>query len=409
MSHAATDWAVRQRGISAVEARVLWHLADCHNPVLGCFPSQAYLADNSEVDERTVRRTLVSLRSKRLISWDDSREGNRRGNNRYRLAFEPDFEPFQPDNLSGSDCASTGHSDASQPDKSDRLNRTPESAEPVIEPVTEPEREVRAGAVGQEGEIVDAGEDDGDDRPGTAAFEKRVMRFCNGRGFVAGAWPDWDTSSLTWIGAHFAKLSPSERADAERWRDAYLLDIAARKRSPVKVGVFLRDRHWTGLDPMLLARAEKQKSAQLAPAEQTKPDGWAACLGPVGMAWLFAKLLAGPADAKLMGRPLLTDPVLRQAWPAVWWWQAMQRQKGGAVFDPPWHELRPAMEFVPKGTDVLAAWRQEFEARGWRWLNALDAGDGVYCPKGGPDGLPAFRQAVEGLTRDDAAGSEAAE
>ena len=43
-----------------------------------------------------------------------------------------------------------------------------------------------------------------EDRPQRAAFQKRVMRFCNGRGFAAGAWTDWDTSSPEWIARQFA-------------------------------------------------------------------------------------------------------------------------------------------------------------------------------------------------------------
>jgi hypothetical protein len=299
-----------------------------------------------------------------------------------------------------------------------------------IEPVLEPEEREARESDGQEGEIdpetsrPDGGDavdeplaseaaetpgrperSDGDrnapdgggeaaDTPGRAEFEKRVMRFCNGRGFAAGPWRDWDTSSPGWIARQFAALSVAERADAERWRDPYLLDLAARKKNPVPVGTFLRDRLWTGLDPMLLERAERHRQARLAPEERPRPDGWAACMGPVGMAWLMAKLLAGPEDAEAMARPIVTEAVLRDAWPALWWWQAVQRQRGGAAFDPQWHALKGAMEPVPAGTAMLARWRSEFEARGWKWLSAFDQAAVVYLPVGGPEGLEAFRAAV---------------
>ncbi|UIK04892.1 helix-turn-helix domain-containing protein [Neorhizobium galegae] len=87
MSHKATMWAVTVRGITCAEARVLWHLADCHNPVEGCFPSQDYLAEACEIDERTVRRLLANLRGKSLINWTEQRDGKYRKNNRYALAF----------------------------------------------------------------------------------------------------------------------------------------------------------------------------------------------------------------------------------------------------------------------------------------------------------------------------------
>lgn len=229
------------------------------------------------------------------------------------------------------------------------------------------------------------------DTPGTADFEKRVMRFCNGKGFDAGPWPDWDTSSPSYIGRQMAALSSGQRVEAERWRDPYLLDLAARKRKPVPPGVFLRDRLWEGLDPQILTRAERLKAAKLKPEERPKPDGWAACMGPVGMAYLFARLLSGP-ECETDG-PVMMRSQLQRAWPDVVAWQDALNANGGSVFGDRWHGLKGAMEPVPPG-DVLDAWRIAFDARGWPWLPAFDRADVVYCPKGGPDCLEAFEQAV---------------
>lgn len=261
-------------------------------------------------------------------------------------------------------------------------------------PESTDEREARAQADEGDSPENEAPDVPEQDRPGLAEFEKRVMRFCNGTGFAGGKWPDWDTSSPGWIARQFAALSVEERAEAERWRDAYLLDMAARKVRPVTVGVFMRDKLWTGLDPAVLARAEKQKQARLKPEEVARPEGWAAALGPVGMAWLFAHLLDGPKDMALASRPFLSDPQLREAWPSLWWFQAILRQSGGAMFDPPWHGLKGGMEPVPQGSEVLAAWRALFAARGWRWLAPFDGAPVVYCPKGGPEGLSAFERCV---------------
>ena len=235
-----------------------------------------------------------------------------------------------------------------------------------------------------------------DDTPGTAAFQKRVMRFCSGRGFIAGPWPDWDANaSPEWIARRFAALTSEERLEAERWRDPYLLDIAARKKVPIVVGNFFKGKAWTGLDPAILDRVEKLRQGKLAPDERAKPDGWAACLGPVGMARLFATLLAGPADAAAARGPLLTDPLLRAAWPQVFEWQALLRMKGGVVFGPRWHALKAVMEPVPQGTAGLADWKAAFAERGWPWLAAFDRAEVVYCPKGGPaQGLGAFERAL---------------
>ena len=48
MSHAATNWAIQQRGLKPATKIVLWHLCDRHNPDFGCFPTQARLAEDYE-------------------------------------------------------------------------------------------------------------------------------------------------------------------------------------------------------------------------------------------------------------------------------------------------------------------------------------------------------------------------
>lgn len=68
MSHEATNWAIKQRGLKPAAKILLWHLADCHNPAYGCFPSQEYLAEHAEMSERSVRRHLEELEELGLIS-----------------------------------------------------------------------------------------------------------------------------------------------------------------------------------------------------------------------------------------------------------------------------------------------------------------------------------------------------
>ncbi|RWF02984.1 helix-turn-helix domain-containing protein [Mesorhizobium sp.] len=407
MSHAATKWAFDQpeihRDMKPSEWAVLMVLADCHNPVNGCFPSQDYICSKTNLAERAVRDQLTHLRERGLIDWDAVRENGKRGSNRYRLGFEPDF---QPANSAGS---STGEIEPVQPADSDSFNRQNLPPNLVREPVKEPvEREREREEKGEETPSADAGQVTGEDTPGTAAFEKRVMRFCNGRGFMAGPWPDWDTSSPGWIAARFAALSSEERLEAERWRDPYLLDLVARKKTPVPVGVFFKGKTWTGLDAGVLERAEKQRIARLPPDERARPEGWAKCLGPVGMARLFAELLDGQSKGLALSKPFVSDAELREAWPFLWRFRALLRQKGGAEFGPRWHALKTAMEPVPQGTETLAAWKSDFLERGWLWLAEFDRIDVVYCPAGGPAGLEPFEQAVRG-TNDDASGREAAE
>ncbi|WP_235915796.1 hypothetical protein, partial [Brucella anthropi] len=240
-----------------------------------------------------------------------------------------------------------------------------------------------------------------DDNPASAAFRKRVARFCNGTGFVAGPWKDWDVgAALDWIAKRFASLTPEERRDAEQWRDAYLLDVAARKKSPQAVGNFLRDRTWTALDPEILKRVETVK-VQAARVEDRMPEGWAAAFGPVGMARLFSLLLAGPADPALASGSFLPRAVLAKAWPDLARYRDVQQIRGGAVFPAWWHATGAYMEPVPQDTVTLLEWKDEFRRRLWPWPAEFDRLQVVFCPKGGPSALDDFEAALRCLGDDD--------
>jgi DNA-binding transcriptional MocR family regulator len=67
MSHAATNWAIQQRGLKPAAKIVLWHLCDRFNPDYGCFPSQARLAEDCEISRATLNRHLDDLEAAGLI------------------------------------------------------------------------------------------------------------------------------------------------------------------------------------------------------------------------------------------------------------------------------------------------------------------------------------------------------
>ena len=59
MSHAATNWAIQQRGLKPTTKIVLWHLCDRFNPDFGCFPSQEQLAEGNPAGAaRTLRSAM---------------------------------------------------------------------------------------------------------------------------------------------------------------------------------------------------------------------------------------------------------------------------------------------------------------------------------------------------------------
>ena len=106
MSHAATNWAIQQRGLKPTTKIVLWHLCDRFNPDFGCFPSQEQLADDCEISRSTLNEHLVLLETAGLIRRVQRlNPGNKRQMpTRYILAFEPGFTQHQ-----GAPCPKIGH------------------------------------------------------------------------------------------------------------------------------------------------------------------------------------------------------------------------------------------------------------------------------------------------------------
>lgn len=94
MSHEATSWAIKQRGLKPYAKIVLWHLADRHNPDFGCFPSQDRLAADAEVSRSALNNQLSELENLGLIRRQRrvDPDTHKQQSTRYILAFEDDFE-----------------------------------------------------------------------------------------------------------------------------------------------------------------------------------------------------------------------------------------------------------------------------------------------------------------------------
>lgn len=89
MSHSATDWAIKQRGLKPAAKIVLWHLCDRYHPDHGCFPSLDTLADDCEMSRRSVQDQLAELEKSGLIKVEKMpRQNGQLPRNRYLLAFE---------------------------------------------------------------------------------------------------------------------------------------------------------------------------------------------------------------------------------------------------------------------------------------------------------------------------------
>ena len=103
MSHEATNWAIKQRGLKPTAKIVLWHLCDRFNPDYGCFPSQARLAHDCEISRATLNRHLDGLEARKLIRRIrviDPKTGQQRPT-RYLLGCEPGFTPRGPGQIEG--------------------------------------------------------------------------------------------------------------------------------------------------------------------------------------------------------------------------------------------------------------------------------------------------------------------
>lgn len=435
-------WAVKVRGISCTEARVLWHLADCHNPIFGCYPKQDYLADACEIDERSVRRSLTSLRDKGLVNWVEQREGKNRKANRYSLGFEAGFCRFEagdsvenePDNLSASGDPSTGQEGVLQPDSDEAFNRTPESSiEPVREPVIEP--------VSERGSAREVSEDD------PKALRKRFQALIVGR--HDNPWPDVLSSAPEWAFQQFVKLSPEERLRAEERRDDYLaacpkLQSGEHKGKPrsAALGVYLRDRMFDLVDaiaPQAVRRqAEKRKQEEAIPV---------APFGPIWAGKRALALLDGPIDISLPDNllaltvetynRLCRSNVPTKAWlehrgivvdgtelvfPAGYREQERRRrecdggypeahaldklakERGRGSADPRFAILADLCEAVPVGSETYVRWQAYHQQMNWPFVPDPGGMRVVYFPKGGPEGLREFELAARaalGMERGD--------
>ena len=95
MSHDATNWAIKQRGLKPTTKIVLWYLCDRFNPDYGCFPSQARLAHDCEISRSTLNDHIGQLEATGLLRRVPRIDPvtKRQLPTRYILGFESGFTP----------------------------------------------------------------------------------------------------------------------------------------------------------------------------------------------------------------------------------------------------------------------------------------------------------------------------
>ena len=353
----------------------------------GIYPTVDRLATETELSERTVQRIIADFEREGLLVC------RRRATGRPGMANHYDFDLAvlrqiedgiqTGDSLSPVERGDTGAETGDTDDRDGCHGDTRTVIEPPIEPSNERERVSER--------------DDGEDRPGTAAFQKRVQRFVAGLGFSEGEWPKWTKSTLDYIVRQFAALAEPDRKAAEESRDAFLGKCRRENTSPMPVGNFLRDKAWT-----LLSDADRKWSRELVARKEggkaaAKPEGWAPAYGPVHAAELFRILLAGPQSPKAApGSGVWLASHIRAAWPRLFAFRQATAIHGGMVLSGIGADL---MEFVPVESGLMAQWRSEFRRRGWAELTTLDGMRGLYMPKAQGDFDGAVAAAIEAFKR----------
>jgi hypothetical protein len=391
---------------------VLLVLADFADADGGCWPGVKLIADRARCSTRTAQRQLESLsglgfvriaykqgpnsvnryfvnveailaasRTRKIASQAVENQPQKGSENAENLPVNgPNFTAWGGDNLSppaGNEVVTSATQVVTPVTGGGDTGVTQYTIEPPIEPPLERERE-GARAVLEERQVESQEAKPSKTETGKAALEKRVQRFCSGAGFKTGAWPDWDTgASFGYVAGRFEALSEAERETAERWRDAYLADVARRGKAAVKVGNFLRDRMWEALDPRLLTAFEAAPVAG-APAQT---DGYAPAFGPVWGAWVVARLLSGQEVAGLAFKPDMPAEV-RKAWPLLGGLFSEAKCGRGRAFGQKPHDLAALLEPVPVGSAKWDAWMTVWQERGWPVLPETGNQKVVYLPRG---------------------------
>jgi hypothetical protein len=122
MSHDATNWAIKQRGLKPTTKIVLWHLCDRFNPDYGCFPSQNRLAHDCEISRSTLNDHIGHLEAVGLLRRVPRIDPvtKRQLPTRYILGFEPGFTP-----VDGNPCPEIGHGDYEDAESPDSAGASP--------------------------------------------------------------------------------------------------------------------------------------------------------------------------------------------------------------------------------------------------------------------------------------------
>lgn len=414
MSHAATNWAIQQRGLRPGVKLVLWHLADRHHPDNGCFPSQDTLAHDAEVPKSTLNVYLDELEKRGLIARERrrSRGSQRQERTRYYFPFEPDFARFS----AGSPSPETGDGNEAGAESRNQPEPSPENARsrvqnldsnPVIEPVKEPLREgacereqggpvsgsVPRGEAGQGDEAGDADASSHGHQPDSAAtIERLYWRLIKG-------WPGFEGMPKTAGWKAFCDLSEDDRALALARRDAWIDGLKRNGRKHVPA-------------PQTYCRERLFADVVAAPAKAAPVEA-----APFGRAWFAARMArllepSLPVNTRLTAVQqqqvaagiesvdrIMAERRRREGWPIVTRMDEAARRRRPVAVLPAFEELGACCARVRVGSALWQAWAEHAQRVGWPWFEGCGMPEWVWLPGSGVDGLEAEAEVVAALER----------
>lgn len=348
MSHAATKWAIEQRGLKPAAKIVLWQLCDRFHPDNGCFPSQETLAEDCEMARSTLNAHLAALEARGLLAREVRRDPHtkQQERTRYRFPFEADFEPVkgaseetaaseEPSPETGRG-AESGKSPEPCPENEQSRVRNPDT-NPVREPVREPiEREAR---------VRDPEPDPETDQDFQALLAK-VSRAAGpqptGRCFPL--WRRLDDDS-------------ARKAALDGWESCLAEWSKGGRKHPYGLETYLRDRLWTQA-PKVDAESGPKVMLELRSGE------W--------FAVFWARFLNG--DLKACGS-MISFAKMRVGAPCL-------------AEELPSRDVIAAMPKIDKNSEAWRAWRQRLHGAGLR-IDDDHVPKFVWVPSEWPPGMQA--------------------
>jgi len=395
MSHEATNWAIKQRGLSPAAKIVLWHLCDRYHPDHGCFPSQATLARDCEISESSLNNHLNALETAGLIARERraDQKTRKRRSTVYRLAFEDGFQAVEKGSRAAeSQKPSPEFGDGNEAKTISKNGPKPSpnlgqnhlqilETNPVREPVREPVSEKERASVGASaGECADGRAQKTED-PETVTRDTWIARFRRAhKDWPSFAFDSADTAQKAWF-----DLSETDRTKAAELVPAYVAHAKANKRTAFcAFAVYLKEKRWEKLP-------ERALKASGAPTAMAAPYGrdWGALrfadlmrapYGRVPPATHFQQQLIAQGGAA--AERVIRERTAKYGWPKVNMLDDDARHRHrGAPADPRLAGLADLFDKVKVGGALFEAWKALHEARGWPFLgDAQDLPEWIYMP-----------------------------